>query len=382
MAYVVDSAGALGALKYVLRKYLRIMPAVMIGVGLTVLLPLTRDFWYGGSTWNDFVVKPAENCEANGLINLVFLQNFLDPSQICIRNSWIFCVELQLGLLTIPFLALAKRNLKLFSIITLFGWVVVGAIANFITVHKYQLPPLLIWTIPDPIQRNFYYAVHYFKPWTHLSVFGIGILAGQMSFNRNRKTNISPTYRYAFVSLVCWFASIVTLLALLFSYYDWVLGIFPSALESGLFDAGHRILLAIAMSWVMYSLTVSGEADHQSIMVKLLSHPLLFILGHLSLVAYIIHPLVQTVFLGSQESQLFSSPLIMIYSLLGNISSTYIWSFLISILLEIPISMTLISRSHTTIKPEKDPQELNFNDKMKSLKICSANGDIELNKTS
>lgn len=55
------------------------MPAVMIVVAMLVLLPLAKSYVSGGPTWEDFVPKPARQCEQTGLYNLLFVQNFLHP---------------------------------------------------------------------------------------------------------------------------------------------------------------------------------------------------------------------------------------------------------------------------------------------------------------
>lgn len=69
--------------KYVLDKYIRLMPSIMLMVSMTVLLPLM----YKGPVWNDYVLQQSTVCQSNGLINAFFLQNYLDYKQIVSRQS-------------------------------------------------------------------------------------------------------------------------------------------------------------------------------------------------------------------------------------------------------------------------------------------------------
>uniref|UniRef100_A0A6G1S6Z5 Nose resistant-to-fluoxetine protein N-terminal domain-containing protein n=1 Tax=Aceria tosichella TaxID=561515 RepID=A0A6G1S6Z5_9ACAR len=59
--------------RYVLDKYVRLMPSIMFMVALVILMPLA----YRGPVWNDYVTKQSAVCQSNGWVNVVFLQNYL-----------------------------------------------------------------------------------------------------------------------------------------------------------------------------------------------------------------------------------------------------------------------------------------------------------------
>jgi hypothetical protein len=57
------------------------MPAVMIVSAIIILLPLVKNYLNGGPTWEDFIPRPAQSCQKNGIYNLLFVQNFIHPDQ-------------------------------------------------------------------------------------------------------------------------------------------------------------------------------------------------------------------------------------------------------------------------------------------------------------
>lgn len=59
--------------KFVLDKFVRLMPSVMVMVALVILLPLV----YRGPVWNDYVAKQSAVCQSTGWVNSIFLQNYL-----------------------------------------------------------------------------------------------------------------------------------------------------------------------------------------------------------------------------------------------------------------------------------------------------------------
>lgn len=64
--------------RFVLDKFVRLMPSVMLMVAVAILLPLA----HRGPVWNDYVAKQSAVCQSTGWLNLFFLQNYLSYDQI------------------------------------------------------------------------------------------------------------------------------------------------------------------------------------------------------------------------------------------------------------------------------------------------------------
>lgn len=69
-------------------------------------------------------------------------------------ESWIFCVEMQLGAVFVVILgvmaSLKKRGSDVLAWMLLASTIVLGFVLNFVEVYTNDLPPTWIWTLPDP----------------------------------------------------------------------------------------------------------------------------------------------------------------------------------------------------------------------------------------
>lgn len=65
-------------IKYVLDKYIRLMPSVMIMVALVIVMPMA----YKGPVWNDYVLRQSNVCRSSGWLNTAFIQNYLPYKQV------------------------------------------------------------------------------------------------------------------------------------------------------------------------------------------------------------------------------------------------------------------------------------------------------------
>lgn len=79
-------------------------------------------------------------------------------------------------LIKVALMQLIKSKAGVISLIFLIG----GSALNFFIVYTNQLPPSWFYTFPDVGQKNYYFGIYMTKTWTHLSVFLIGLLAGQL----------------------------------------------------------------------------------------------------------------------------------------------------------------------------------------------------------
>lgn len=75
--------------KFVLDKYIRLMPSIMVMVALTILLPLV----YKGPVWSDYVTKQSAVCQSTGWLNTVFLQNYLPYKEIVSTTCYCACLR-------------------------------------------------------------------------------------------------------------------------------------------------------------------------------------------------------------------------------------------------------------------------------------------------
>ncbi|KAF8782169.1 O-acyltransferase like protein like [Argiope bruennichi] len=92
-------------LKFISVMYIR-MIAIQILVGSFLFLMPT---FGSGPLWEEFVEGPIDNCKENWWMNLLFIQNFLGPYDICLYQTWILATIMQIFLITTVIVYLMHR---------------------------------------------------------------------------------------------------------------------------------------------------------------------------------------------------------------------------------------------------------------------------------
>lgn len=372
--YTNDNKGSWKGAKFVVKKYFRIIPVVIAGIGIMMLLPLLDTPWVKGPTWADYVTNRTDTCQYYWYRSIFFLQNFYHPANVCLPHTWILCVELQLAVvftIIIGFITKLRVQGKNAA-----SWIVLGFVAligfavNFAQVYYHQLPPTWLWTLPDKEQRFEYFFLHLYKPWTHLSVYAIGVASGLLCSDYRKKSsngnnnnnnnlpnvNTSSPYGSIVVQVIGWtFVSIVTSL-LIFYPHEWVLGNLPEPLFSGFYDGFHRIAWAITHVILMHFISKDINSDN-SITQFILGNKIFLAFGRLSLAAFVVHPIILILFFATQWTHLFSGLIVMLYFVIGTIALTYALAFFIMMWIEYPTSAVFNSRESTVV--EKDPRLIN-----------------------
>ncbi|KAG9509801.1 hypothetical protein GZH46_01670, partial [Fragariocoptes setiger] len=355
--------------RYALDKFVRLAPSIMVLVALTIVTPALQPVViHGGPLWADHVQEPARVCAANGIVNLMFLQNYLPFDKICLPQTWLFCVELQLMILAIPLVHWLNRSyertggtvsLRSMPTIICVSLIVLGSLWSAINVYMNELPPAWFYTFPDADDRAHYNGQHLFLAHTHLSTFFVGLLAGhwtRVSITTRAYNMAVPHHTSQHESNKCsrikqtlahWTlatAALILMLSLTFVTHSWSVEHLPDAAMSAAYDALARLLWSICMATLLWQLVVAtprasaaGTATRRpNIVVRSLAHPLMVLAGRLSILVYLIYPYVHTLIAATQEQSSFSSMFVIFHTFVGNLVLTGALAYVISILIEQP----------------------------------------------
>lgn len=139
-------------------------------------------------------------------------------------------------------------------------------------------------------------------------------------------------------------ASIVCMLAITFSTYNWSTQQLPSPLVSALYDSLSRLVWSLALVGLMIQLCLpKPQTNNLTRFAQLLSCQTSIVFGRLSLLAYLWAPYVHTFILAVQEQALFPSLFLIFHVIIGNIVITFILAFIMSISIERPLGSALSS---------------------------------------
>jgi len=384
--YFTEGKGLWACIKYLIKKYFRIAPVVSVGTGMMVLLPLLDHRFLKGPVWGDILNNRTATCQTTWWRNVFFIQNFFHPSDTCLPETWLLCVEIQLiGFFTflMGFTSSLREKSRTIQWIILSVIVSAGFVANFLQVYFYDLPPSWYWTLPDPDQKYEYFHLHLYKPWTHLSAFAIGFAAGLLCVEKKKggKSDADSheiPYGKGVTRVIGWLFVAIVSAILIFGFHDWVLGDLPDPLIAGLFDGAHRIIWSVGHMIMLY-LIVADMDEEFSISRSILGNKVVIYLGKLSLSAFISHPIVELLFFATQQTYIFSSPVTILYFVVGTLAFTYGIALFITIFFELPVAAIFKTRESTIVKEELFPK---FNPHKPSTyhvnPVKATNGDIEM----
>lgn len=132
------------------------------------------------------------------------------------------------------------------------------------------------------------------------------------------------------------------MLAILFATYQWSTQELPSPLVSATYDSLSRLAWCLILVILMVQLCLPNtQTGKPSRMGRIFGCRLFVPMGRLSLLAYLWTPYVHSFILAVQEQSLFPSLFMIFHVTVGNIVIIYIVSFIVSILIERPISLAL-----------------------------------------
>lgn len=130
---------------------------------------------------------------------------------------------------------------------------------------------------------------------------------------------------------------IIIMLAIIYSTFSWSTRELPGNFVSALYDSVSRILWSSCLSFMLTRWTLTSQSLSTPDKQTALESVWLF-LGRLSLISFLISPLINNFLLAVQEQAIFSSIFIIFHLIVGNTLIIYTISFLVAILIEQPIT--------------------------------------------
>lgn len=112
----------------IIKKMLRFWPTYLTLIGMAILVPLVSD----GPMWPEMVSKRlGESCRRNWWSNLLFINNFLNESDICLPSSWFVSILMQLFLIGSLVILLVRRYSLRIALIFLLVLLVISSGLSF-----------------------------------------------------------------------------------------------------------------------------------------------------------------------------------------------------------------------------------------------------------
>ncbi|XP_076320938.1 O-acyltransferase like protein-like [Tachypleus tridentatus] len=282
--------GHLNLVRYVIHRYLRLTPPMMLVTSLMFILPLISS----GPFWNSVVEREIQKCRNTWWANMFYFSNFLNPRNTCLTPYWYLAADMQLYLISpVVLITLYKWPRMGFGLITfgiLSSWVSVAVITLWNGFH----PSVVLFDRKTFVEMGSY--IH-MQPYTHLGPFCIGLTTGYLLL-KHRNIKLKPL-----VVALGWVITTVSCSAVVFGAYDWHNGVKPNVVVGIIYASVHRTVFTLGVAWI----TCACMYGYGGPVNALLSWKPFIVLGRLSYLCYLIHPVIIYVRAGTvRESQFFS----------------------------------------------------------------------------
>ncbi|XP_055304016.1 uncharacterized protein LOC129569308 [Sitodiplosis mosellana] len=295
-------------------RYLRLTPLLFISVLFSMSL---LRFFGSGPLWSQ-LMNINTNCEKYWWSTLLYVQNYVNPNDICFGHSWYLSVDMQLFLISPVIIYLMyKLRMILMPILLALVLVCIG-LTIFVHLH-FDLTNML--TKMDKA----YYPTHIrFSPWL------IGVMAGFIFVEaRKRPVRIPQIF-----NLFAWVLSLALMVAVIFVNYPLQqIGSKSVPLDYALYDSLSRVAWAIALIYVIFACVhgYGGPVDW------FLGHPLWQPISRLCYSIYLLHFPVILITMGTMKAPPYFTELTAFHAFIGNYGLTVFVAIIGTLAFESPI---------------------------------------------
>ncbi|XP_021937403.1 O-acyltransferase like protein-like isoform X2 [Zootermopsis nevadensis] len=281
---------------YFLHRYMRTTPmmAILILVYTGIILHMAT-----GPLWDSFLQIEVAYCKNNWWTAILHLQNYINPSEMCISATWYLNVDMQLYLLSplllLPLVKRPKIGLILLQVVTAASIVTCFLQMYF---HRNEITDFLKG---EPINANYYYTHTRASPWF------IGISLGYCLFHTiqwkkdiaaGKRRNLSKKVLVAgwLLGAVCLLTPILVLHEIIQddNYYH--------SIKLQVYAALSRPIWSMGVSWVIF-VCVAGYGGPVN---KFLSWKFFHPMSRLTYSIYMLHMFFMRIKMASTKTPLYS----------------------------------------------------------------------------
>ncbi|EEB16762.1 conserved hypothetical protein [Pediculus humanus corporis] len=299
----------------VLYRFVRLTPVYITVLGI---VHITMSFLRDQTVFETPLILQL-NCDTYWWRNILYVNNFYPRREMCMLWSWYMATDTQFFVLSVILLLLAKRYFKI-SVVVLFtllvsSWCTTAYIAY---TYQYQVKVQEPFALFDEL---------YDKPWTRIGPYIIGMCAGWLL--AEKKCQIKMPW---IVVILGWILSIGGLFGLVFCIRNG-LGVAESSIYAAL---GHTVW-GLTLVWIV----IACRCGYGGWINTFLSWPAFHPFSRLTYCAYLAHPIIMFLTNYVMDGPFHMHNGVVMIVFLGNLISSYILSFALSLAFEAPFMRLL-----------------------------------------
>ncbi|KAJ8730602.1 hypothetical protein PYW08_002015 [Mythimna loreyi] len=350
---VYTTAGKLTSMKllknlhlFYLNRLLRMFPALAAVILLHVsIFSRVADGPYWG-----MVTVLTQRCRVYWWSTLLHIQNYVNPSHMCLAHSWYLAIDVQLHILSplvLVWVLTGKRRLAWSALIGAFIAIMTAATTyNFI--KDFPAGPIIPSRPQDLMEYLDYY---YVNTLTRGSPFFVGLIVGYLlHLNRGKKVTL-----HVILSSLLWICAIALAGLVLYSSYPIMQLNWDNQLADNMINSFARPAWAAVVGWLIFA-CVHGYGGPIN---WILSLPTWKVLSRLSYTMYLVHYPLMFVVNGMPIVPIYFDVKFTLFQFLAHFTLAVIVSYIITIVVDAPCSVLIKhfmgggpKRPPKTIEPE------------------------------
>ncbi|GJQ82042.1 hypothetical protein Trydic_g6918 [Trypoxylus dichotomus] len=315
-----------------LYRLLRLTPAYLFVLGVNELV---LRYVHNYSVFSPAMIDHM-TCSIYWWRNALYINNFFPQTEFCMLWSWYIANDTQFYLLAIFILAFAVRNNYYFkwAAASVVVFLVISWITTFVIAMQYNY----VARVEEPFAL---FDQLYDKPWMRIGPYLVGMATGYMLFRINSKIKL-PCY----LIISGWILAIATVLSLVYGLGKGELTTPLSAIYAAL---GHTAW-GLALAWI----TTTCCWGYAGPINSLLSFRGFLPLSRLTYCAYLIHPVIMVFVSFQLDGPIHLHNYLVLIIFLGNLVTSFLLSFIVSIAFEAPVVQLLKVILVPTSKDKED----------------------------
>ncbi|KAG8180454.1 hypothetical protein JTE90_024843 [Oedothorax gibbosus] len=307
---------------YIFRRFWRLTPPFMLVIACVNLIHHVGS----GPVWKETVTQGlTEKCRNYWWTNLLYINNFFPSADMCLQWTWYIPVDTHLYFLSLLVLIPLKKNPKLAFVMN--GAIfVVGTTVSAVSNVYHRLHPTAIFVYNHPDDINYFVDRGYFRTYLHCSTYCVGLTVGYILATK-KKLHMSMK-----LVLFGWVSAFVLALCVLYGVYDWNQGNVPGIALSTLYTCTNKFVWSLALGWV----TLACMTGYGGIATSILSWGAFVPLGRLTYMAYLVHPIIQFLYIGSTRTLIRTAHRTMLFMYLADVVLAFVVAYFLSLMFESP----------------------------------------------
>ncbi|XP_049837506.1 nose resistant to fluoxetine protein 6-like [Schistocerca gregaria] len=326
-----------GLVNFYVYRYVRLTPVYAVVIWLYATL--SRHLG-SGPLWSGLMAEHTRRCRASWWRNLLYINNYQSPGDVCVVQSWYLSADTQLYWLS-PLVLYPMFRWPRVARGLLGGLLLVPIIVAFCLTYVLKFPWADVRSLEDSVRDAFFPGV-YAATYTRASPFLVGLGLGWLLFHtKGHKTHLSVA-----TVCVCWVASTACALAVVYSLHAYYVKPY-NPLEAAFFSALHPLAWALVVSWIIFAC----ERGYAGPVRRLLSWWGFQPLAKLCYSAYLIHFLVFYYELGTLRAPISYDHYSVVHIALGDVAIVLTLSTVFTLTFELPV----LNLDKAWLKPDSKP---------------------------